>query len=100
MAQHGMLHEPLWRQWLSTVTGLVPIETLQNSRACTQGGFQTDLVRHMCGSGTGPLQQQHLFSVYVHTPGGQKGLLTVCAGGGGGEGLVYVVLHGFVPFTS
>lgn len=77
VAERAIIHERVWRAWFAAAEGLVPAEALHNSSACEQGSFQADLVRHLCAGGGSELGRQHLFSVFVHTPGGTDGLLKV-----------------------
>lgn len=79
IAERAVVHQRVWQAWFAAAEGLVPAEVLQGSSVCAQGAFQADLVRHLCGGGANELSRQHLFSVFVHTPGGSEGLLKVCA---------------------
>lgn len=58
-------HHDTWQLWLGGAQGMLPIQALQKI-SCTAEAIST--AGHTCGTsgGRGALQQQHLFSVYVH----------------------------------
>ncbi len=58
-------HHDTWRLWFQDAQGLLPVLAIQRA-TCTAEVISA--AGHSCGSagGKGPLQQQHLFSVYVH----------------------------------
>ena len=62
----GVLHhEAAWALWFAHARGLLP-KTLIRARGCEPGLLQA--LAAACGAAASPrlLQQQHLFSVYVH----------------------------------
>ncbi len=62
----GVLHhEAAWALWFAAARGLVPAAAVR-ARGCAPP--QLAALRGACGAAAGPrlLQQQHLFSVYVH----------------------------------
>lgn len=64
-------HEAVWRLWFSDAAGLLPMAAL--SAANCEPGLLEHL-RHSCGTKAGEsmLQQQHLYSVYVHVGANEK----------------------------
>ena len=64
-------HEAIWNMWFSSAAGLLPVASL--SAANCEPGLLEHL-RHSCGvqAGASVLQQQHLFSVYVHVGSNEK----------------------------
>ena len=64
-------HEAIWRLWFSDAAGLLPVAAL--SAANCEPGLLEHL-RHSCGTKAGEsvLQQQHLYSVYVHVGANEK----------------------------
>ena len=60
-----MYHEAIWDLWFRSAAGLLPVAAL--SAANCEPGLLEHL-GHSCGAsaGGGALQQQHLFSVFVH----------------------------------
>ena len=70
-------HEAIWDMWFSSAAGLLPLAALSAAN-CEPGLL--DLLRHSCGKQAGStiLQQQHLFSVYVHVGANEKSFTGVC----------------------
>lgn len=64
-------HEAVWDMWLRGAAGLLPVAAL--SAANCEPGLLEHL-RHSCGAQAGKsvLQQQHLYSVYVHVGANEK----------------------------
>lgn len=73
-----LYHEALWEVWFRSAAGLLPMAALQ-AADCEAGILEH--VRHSCGAKAGAslLQQQHMYSVYVHVGAnelGWKGAIT------------------------
>jgi hypothetical protein len=60
-----LYHEASWDLWFRSAAGLLPVAALQ-AAGCEPGLLEH--LRHVCGTRAGStlLQQQHLFSIYVH----------------------------------
>lgn len=60
-----LYHEKTWEVWFSGAAGLLPMAALQ-AADCEPGLLEH--LQHSCGakSGAHVLQQQHLFSIYIH----------------------------------
>jgi hypothetical protein len=58
-------HHDTWALWFGDAQGLLPVQAIQKA-ACTAETISA--AGHTCGTsgGKGPLQQQHLYTVYVH----------------------------------
>ena len=67
-----MYHEAIWDLWFRSAAGLLPVAAL--SAANCEPGLLEHL-GHSCGAraGGGALQQQHLFSVFVHVGANEEG---------------------------
>lgn len=70
-------HEAIWDMWFSSAAGLLPVAALSAAN-CEPGLLE--LLRHSCGKQAGItiLQQQHLYSVYVHVGANEKSFTGVC----------------------
>ena len=67
-----MYHEAIWDLWFASAAGLLPVAAL--SAANCEPGLLEHL-GHSCGAraGGGALQQQHLFSIFVHVGANEEG---------------------------
>lgn len=67
-----LYHEATWDVWFRGAAGLLPIASLQAAE-CEPGLLEH--LKHSCGakSGAPVLQQQHLFSVYIHVGANELG---------------------------
>ena len=83
LTQGDLWHEPTWRLWFRSAAGALPAGAVRGSVCGAEAGPLREL-RQAClpsrGQGdSAPIDQQHLFSVYIHAPPETKG---VCVGGG------------------
>ena len=67
-----MYHEAIWDIWFSSAAGLLPVAALSAAN-CERGLLEH--LGHSCGcqAGAGVLQQQHLFSIFVHVGANEEG---------------------------
>ncbi|BDA47490.1 probable glycosyltransferase BC10 at C-terminar half [Coccomyxa sp. Obi] len=72
LTRGALYHEATWDVWFRGAAGLLPIASLQAAE-CEPGLLEH--LKHSCSvkSGTRVLQQQHLFSVYIHVGANEVG---------------------------